>query len=273
MTDILEKAGFGREFIFSSYAKYVNAEDSFYIFNTNDGDVAVSFKEKKVYNQYQLLKKLKLSVDISELNNESSANIEQTSLSDIYLNLFELEPLNDDILLTKEKHKAVFLFYDSNICGYAYLDEKGVTNFISDDFGFWSPEKEKINRDKPIYYTSDLINIVNNKENYILGRSNFLHINRIIEKIGYKNMLFDDKLNWFYGNLTHLNNNTPTNVRVYENKDCFILFSNKKLMSINSYIEHSQPFENRYILENMDFFDDIVSEINMPFNLPLNPKI
>jgi len=275
MESIFKKAGYSRKLIFPLYTTYVKEENIFYVFHTDNGFIAASFKEKKTFTPFQLIQKFNLSNEILELSEKEVLpfKLSTISISDIYLNLYELKPLNDDILTTKNGNKAVLLFFDSNITGYAYLDEDGNTNFVSEDFGFWSVKKENL-KDKPIVYTSDLKNIIEGKnENYILSKKDYQHINLVIEKYDYKNILFDDDFNWFLGNIIHLNNNTPYNIQIFEKEGEINLFSNKVIKCLDSMLEYSQPFQNRYVIKNdKDVFEDIVNEINMLFNIVLNKK-
>jgi len=277
MEPILKYAGYERDFIFPHYVKYSNGRNSFYVFLIEDEEVAVSFDDKEIYTTYRLVKKLNVPAKIYDLSltEERPYNLSNSSLSDLYLNLFELEPFEDDIFLTKNGNKAVLLFYDFKVSGYAYVDDDANTNFVTKDFGFWSEPKEKFNRDRPILYTSklDKIRINWGEHNIIVGKSNYLYINQVIAKFGYSNIVFDDDLNWFLGNIVNINNNTPYSLQLYEKGKNLVIFSNKPIKCLNLKLEYSYPFENRYMIKNDEnLFKEVINEINQSFNLPVNSK-
>jgi hypothetical protein len=271
MQKILEKCGYSREFLYPSYAKYIKGDNALYTFLVDSEEYAVSFVDKVAYTKYELLKKFKITAkEYEELCEEQRTFKYQNPISqgDLFMNLYNLKNGNNadkEIMLNSQKQETVFLFNDTRINGCASLDREGRTHFRTQrEFGFWSPQKKDIQRDKKIKYTNSLSTVINRDDgfNFILGKAGYKDISFLMEKYPYKMIEFAEPVTWFIGNIVNLNHNNPNTIIPCIGENETILYSSNRIDCLDDYKELTKPFQHKYIIENsVELFGQVVAEV------------
>jgi hypothetical protein len=279
MQKILEKCGYIREFLYPSYAKYIKGDKALYTFLVDSEEYAVSFVDKVAYTKYELLKKFKITAkEYGELCEGQRTFKYQTPISqgDLFMNLYNLKDgnnANKEILLNSQKQETVFLFNDTRINGCASLDGEGKTHFRTHrEFGFWSPKKNDIQRDKKIKYTSSLSTVINrdNEFNFILGKAEYKDISYLMERYPYKMIVFAEPETWFIGNIVNLNHNTLNTMIPCIGGNETVLYSSNRIDCLDDCTELTKPFQYKYLIENsIELFSQIIGEVAKELEIPV----